>query len=121
MLEEDILSGVADETSCYYSEESDNDFESNNNNQQQVDPDKNGNGVNLIVNNTTLNVLRCIGRYLQMCRLFQSIAPHIIMSMTELIDFYIYAVYDVFGKDSPVPGKINYFVIIIIFMNLILF
>lgn len=99
MLEEDILSGIADETSCYYSDSSDNDFECNNNKEMSS-----GNEISassLTINNTVLNVLRCIGRYLQMCRLLHSIAPHIIYSMTELVDFYIYAVYDLFAKDLP--------------------
>jgi hypothetical protein len=95
MLEEDILAGIADETSCYYSEDSD-DQELNNNSDKQD---------SLIVNNTTINVLRVVGRYLQMCRLLHSIAPHIILYMTELIDFYIYAVYDIFGKDLPVASE----------------
>lgn len=92
------MAGIADETSCYYSEDSsDNDVELNNNTENKSDF--------LIVNNTTINVLRVVGRYLQMCRLLHSIAPHIILCMTELIDFYIYAVYDIFGKDLPVPGE----------------
>uniref|UniRef100_A0A6B2ECI9 Coiled-coil domain-containing protein 132 n=1 Tax=Phlebotomus kandelakii TaxID=1109342 RepID=A0A6B2ECI9_9DIPT len=98
MLEEDILAGIADETSCYFSEESDDDnFPAN-----EADSTT---GQSLIVNNTSLTVLRCIGRYLQMCRLLHSIAPQIVASMTELIDFFIYVVHDFFAKDLPVSSS----------------
>jgi syndetin len=93
MLEEDILAGIADESSCYYSDDSEeNNAEDNNKNMDNVLP-------TVIINNTSLTVLRCIGRYLQMCRLLHSIAPNIVISMTELIDFYIYAVHELFAKD----------------------
>ncbi|XP_070507161.1 syndetin [Chironomus tepperi] len=105
MLEEDFLAGIADETSCYYSEDSsDND----NDNITQINNNNNNNNDNLssmTVNNTSLNILRIIGRYLQMCRLLYAIAPHIIYSMTELIDFYLYAIYEIFAKDLSVPSE----------------
>lgn len=101
MIEEDILSGIADETSCYYSEDSsDNDNDNTNHNSSGDDK----NQATLTVNNTSLNILRVIGRYLKMCRLLYAISAHIIYSMTELIDFYIFAIYEIFGKDLAVPG-----------------
>ena len=100
MMEEDILAGIADETSCYYSEDSsDNDVD---NGTQLPTDDKNQ--TMLTVNNTSLNILRVIGRYLKMCRLLYAISAHIIYSMTELIDFYIYAIYEIFARDLLVPG-----------------
>lgn len=102
MLEEDILAGLADETSCYYSEDSsDND---NENVIQITDHEKSTSPV-MTVNNTSLNILRIMGRYLGIMKLLYSIAPHIIYSLTELIDFYIYAVYEIFAKDLSVPGE----------------
>jgi len=98
MIEEDILSGIADETSCYYSEDSSD----NDNDVKVVSDDKNS--PTLTINNTSLNLLRIIGRYLQMCRLLYAISTHIIYSMTELIDFYFYSVYELFAKDLPVQG-----------------
>lgn len=92
MLEEDILSGIADEASCYYSEESDDD-----DTKYYNSPQRDTNGI--IVSSTSLTVLRCIGRYLQICRLLHTISPLIIKSMTELIDFYIYSVHEIFAKD----------------------
>lgn len=58
------------------------------------------NSSHLIVNNTALNVLRCIGRYLQMCKLLHCISPKIVSSMLELIDFYAYAVHEIFAGDA---------------------
>lgn len=100
MIEEDILAGIADETSCYYSEDSsDNDNE----NGSQIPVDEKTQS-SLTVNNTSINILRVIGRYLKMCRLLYAISAHIIYSMTELIDFYIFSIYEIFAKDLSVPG-----------------
>lgn len=106
MFEEDILAGIADESSCYFSEESE---------EERYDPANIANKIvvsvqqspaivtkdsdSIIVSNSSLNVLRCIGRYLQMCKLLHSISPEIIESMAELIDFYTFAVHDIFGND----------------------
>lgn len=98
MLEEDILAGIADESSCYFSEES----EEEQNQDATADTDTAGGNAlksNVTVNNSSLNVLRCIGRYLQMCKLLHSISPEIVKSMTELVDFYIYVVHEYFARD----------------------
>ncbi|XP_060658708.1 syndetin [Drosophila nasuta] len=97
MLEEDILSGIVDEASCYFSEESDDEQKSLQSKEFADDVSN-----QLLVNNTALNVLRCIGRYLQMCKLLHCISPKIIFSMLELLDFYAYAVHEIFGKDALV-------------------
>lgn len=100
MIEEDILSGIADETSCYYSEDSsDNDNET-----LKVVEDNSFETPTIAINNSSLNLLRIIGRYLQMCRLLYAISAHIIYSMTELIDFYFISVYELFAKDLVVQG-----------------
>lgn len=52
-----------------------------------------------ILTNTTLTVLRQIGKYLQMSRLMRFIAYNIIMRMNELFDFYLYAVHAFFTSD----------------------
>lgn len=97
MLQEDILAGIADESSCYFSEES----------EEEQNPDTTADEADelsslkstVTVNNSSLNVLRCIGRYLQMCKLLHSISPEIVKSMTELVDFYIYVVHEYFARD----------------------
>ncbi|KAH8401503.1 hypothetical protein KR009_005924 [Drosophila setifemur] len=99
MLEEDILSGIVDEASCYFSEESDDEQKS----LQSKEFDDASN--QLLVNSTALNVLRCIGRYLQMCKLLHCISPKIVTCMLELIDFYVYAVHEIFGRDALVATE----------------
>lgn len=106
MLEEDILAGIADE-SCYFSEESEEDNlnEVNNTTKNETNASEATTDIvqhtNITVNNSTLNVLRCIGRYLQMCKLLHSISPQIVKCMMELIEFYIYVVHKFFASDLP--------------------
>lgn len=100
-----ISSIIIDEASCYFSEESDDEPKSLPSNGKDFDQSSNSNLCNggklnhVLINNTTLNVLRCIGRYVQMCKLLHSISPHIVSSMLELIDFYLYAVLEIFSTD----------------------
>lgn len=111
MLEEDILAGIADESSCYFSEESEeeqinelNTIEKEESNQTEETITFNQD-PNTITNNSSLNVLRCIGRYLQMCKLLHSISPQIVKCMTELIEFYIYVVHEFFATDMPLSSE----------------
>lgn len=111
MLEEDILAGIADE-SCYFSEESEEDNSNEINtvtnvtNTQTEETDKViTQHPNMTVNNSSLNVLRCIGRYLQMCKLLHSISPQIVKCMMELIEFYIYVVHVFFASDLPLSSE----------------
>lgn len=103
MLEEDILAGIADESSCYFSEESEG--EQQNGDDSAIVSQLAVCKASVMVNNSSLNVLRCIGRYLQMCKLLHSIAPQIVKSMTELIEFYVFAVHELFAKDSPISTE----------------
>lgn len=109
MLEEDILAGIADE-SCYFSEESEEDNlnEVNANTKNlSIHNEENltlAQQSNMTVNNSSLNVLRCIGRYLQMCKLLRSISPQIVKCMMELIDFYIFVVHEFFSSDLPLSS-----------------
>lgn len=98
MLEEDILAGIADE-SCYYSEDDEADNGGGENMDERRTTPAAAAATDMVVCNSSLNVLRCIGRYLQMCRLLHSISPNIVASMTELVDFYTFVVHDVFGSD----------------------
>lgn len=52
-----------------------------------------------ILTNTTLTVLRQMGKYLQMSRLLKPIAYNIIMCMNQLFDYYLYAVHSFFTSD----------------------
>lgn len=108
MLEEDILAGIADESSCYFSEESEEEPNADLNTATAATADSDNSVATtnsaIIVNNSSLNVLRCIGRYLQMCKLLHSIAPQIVKSMTELIEFYVFVVHEFFAHDLPVSS-----------------
>lgn len=100
MLQEDILAGIADETSCYFSDDEEEEEDDRQVVEGANDSPRRGKAkVDLVANNTMLTVLRCIGRYLQMCRLMHVIAPQIVKSLTELVDFYVYAVHELFAKD----------------------
>uniref|UniRef100_A0A182IUR2 Syndetin C-terminal domain-containing protein n=1 Tax=Anopheles atroparvus TaxID=41427 RepID=A0A182IUR2_ANOAO len=133
MLEEDILAGIADESSYYYSEDSSDNNEqisnspapvahsnhegsievtlaSANLHESTVASDTNAGASSsstppIIVVNTSLTVLRCIGRYLYFCKLLHRITPHIVRSMAELIDYYLYSVHDLFSADLTVPRE----------------
>ncbi|KAL4225130.1 hypothetical protein ACF0H5_015823 [Mactra antiquata] len=50
-----------------------------------------------IVTNTSLNVFRVIGKYIQMMRLLKPIAFDVMSSMAQLFDFYMYSVFIFFG------------------------
>lgn len=100
-----VSSIIIDETSCYFSEESDDELKSLPSNDKNFDKNLTSNFCNGkrlnhgLINNTTLNVLRCIGRYVQMCKLLHSTSRQIVFSMLELIDFYLYVVLDIFSTD----------------------
>lgn len=52
-----------------------------------------------ILTNTTLSVLRQMGRYIQMSRLLQPIACDVIVCMLQLFEFYLHAVHHFFASD----------------------
>ncbi|CAF0818466.1 unnamed protein product, partial [Didymodactylos carnosus] len=52
-----------------------------------------------IVTNTTLNVTRLFGRYMQMINVLKPIAFDVIICMTQLFDYYLYTVYSLFACD----------------------
>lgn len=52
-----------------------------------------------ILTNTTLTVLRHCGKYLQMSHLLRPIAFEVIVCMSQLFDYYLYAVHAFFTAD----------------------
>ncbi|XP_060572099.1 syndetin-like isoform X2 [Ruditapes philippinarum] len=52
-----------------------------------------------IVTNTSLNVFRVIGKYIQMMRLLKPIAFDVMTCMAQLFDFYMYSVFIFFGTE----------------------
>ncbi|KAM9776369.1 syndetin isoform 1-T1 [Syngnathus typhle] len=58
-----------------------------------------------ILTNTTLNVSRLVGKYMQMMSILKPIAFDVIHCVSQLFDYYLYAVYTFFGRnDMPVPS-----------------
>ncbi|CAG5128982.1 unnamed protein product [Candidula unifasciata] len=56
---------------------------------------------NPLITNTTLNVLRVMGKYLQMISFLKPIAFDVISCMSQLFDYYLFTIYSFFGSDSP--------------------
>lgn len=69
-----------------------------------------------ILTNTTLNVIRLVGKYMQMMNILKPIAFDVIHFMSQLFDYYLYAIYTFFGRNDsvsqPLGGK---FVLLIYF------
>nr|XP_057903730.1 syndetin isoform X1 [Doryrhamphus excisus] len=58
-----------------------------------------------ILTNTTLNVIRLVGKYMQMMSILKPIAFDVIHCVSQLFDYYLYAVYAFFGRnDMPFPS-----------------
>ncbi|BFZ05032.1 hypothetical protein BsWGS_08071 [Bradybaena similaris] len=53
-----------------------------------------------LITNTTLNVLRVMGKYLQMISFLKPIAFDVISCMSQLFDYYLFTIYSFFGSDS---------------------
>ncbi|XP_043923577.1 syndetin isoform X2 [Protopterus annectens] len=54
----------------------------------------------LILTNTTLNVVRLVGKYMQMMNILKPIAFDVIHCVSQLFDYYLYAVYTFFGRND---------------------
>lgn len=57
-----------------------------------------------IVTNTTLTILRLIGKYIQMMRLLQPIAFDVMVCLSHLFDYYLYSVFTFFGDRWGLEG-----------------
>lgn len=58
---------------------------------------KGGKGHGPLLTNTTLNVLRLFGKYMQMMTVLKPIAYDVTVCMTQLFDYYMFAVYIFFA------------------------
>ena len=52
-----------------------------------------------LLTNTTLTVLRHCGKYLQMSKLLRTVAMDVIISLSQLFQYYLYAVHTFFTAD----------------------
>uniref|UniRef100_A0A3P8YZQ8 VPS50 EARP/GARPII complex subunit n=1 Tax=Esox lucius TaxID=8010 RepID=A0A3P8YZQ8_ESOLU len=53
-----------------------------------------------ILTNTTLNVIRLVGKYMQMMNILKPISFDVIHCVSQLFDYYLYAVYTFFGRND---------------------
>ncbi|XP_030747477.1 syndetin [Sitophilus oryzae] len=116
IIDEDILA-VENEKSHYISDESDEEPEElkkdfvdeDNSKQSNVNKKHDKHYQNSpVLTNTTLSVIRQMGKYIQMSRLLKTIAYQIITSMNQLFDFYLYSVHLFFASDLTVSGHSLY-------------
>jgi hypothetical protein len=63
-----------------------------------------GGSVVPLLANTTLSVLRLFGRYIHFMHLLKTIAFDVLICLNQLFDYYLYAVYKIFGTSSPVDA-----------------
>nr|XP_019585269.1 PREDICTED: syndetin isoform X1 [Rhinolophus sinicus] len=57
-----------------------------------------------ILTNTTLNVIRLVGKYMQMMNILKPIAFDVIHFMSQLFDYYMYAIYTFFGRNDSLES-----------------
>lgn len=60
-----------------------------------------------VLTNSSLNVLRLFGRYIQMMRFLEPIAYEILKRIYNLLDYYTIVVYKKFGPDDKKPDDEN--------------
>ncbi|CAH8541857.1 unnamed protein product [Schistosoma turkestanicum] len=65
-----------------------------------------------LLSTTTLEVLRLIGRYLQMMRLLQPIAGEVMHCLCQVFDYYLYSILNLFGpiqisNSSELPERLR--------------
>ncbi|KAH7638349.1 coiled-coil domain-containing protein 7 [Dermatophagoides farinae] len=56
--------------------------------------------MEIVTTNTALNVVRLMGRYMNIMFLLRPISHDIIQALLELFDYYLYVVYHFFAKDA---------------------
>ncbi|KAK7862939.1 hypothetical protein R5R35_004896 [Gryllus longicercus] len=116
--EEDILANIGDEPSGYFSDESDEDIDeelkkdfvdenagegcgnkhqTRSSTKKHVKQDLKA----LILTNTSLTVLRQCGKYMQLSRLLRPVAGDVLLCMSQLLEYYLYAVHAFFTIDLP--------------------
>ncbi|XP_049824964.1 syndetin isoform X2 [Aethina tumida] len=113
IIEEDIL--ASDNNSGYFTDESDEeneelkrDYVDEYDENVAIKKREKHSNKSPILTNTTLTVLRQMGKYIQMSRLLKSIAYQIITCMNQLFDYYLYSVHLFFASDLPVASNSLY-------------
>ncbi|ELU05654.1 hypothetical protein CAPTEDRAFT_184136 [Capitella teleta] len=58
-----------------------------------------------IITNTTLNVCRLFGRYLQMMTVLKPIAFDVTICMSQLFDYYLFSIFTFFGSEAEAVSR----------------
>ncbi|XP_046752243.1 syndetin isoform X1 [Diprion similis] len=114
--DEDILATIGDAPSGYFSDDSDDDIPEELKCDFVDEPDQSKPSkkkhklifAGPMVTNTTLSVLRVCGKYLQMSRLFRSIAVTVIQNMTQFFELCLYTVHMFFTSDLQISSDTLY-------------
>ncbi|XP_012257416.2 syndetin [Athalia rosae] len=114
--DEDILANIGDAPSGYFSEDSDDDIPEelkcefvDEHDQTKLGKKKHRTKfTGPMVTNTTLSVLRVCGKYLQMSRLFRSIAVTVIQNMMQFYELCLYTVHNFFTSDLEINSESLY-------------
>ncbi|XP_035688646.1 syndetin-like isoform X2 [Branchiostoma floridae] len=61
-----------------------------------------------ILTNTTLNVLRLFGKYMQMMNVLKPIAFDVVICMSQLFDYYLFSVYSFFATDLDLSAAADW-------------
>ncbi|CAH1237851.1 VPS50 [Branchiostoma lanceolatum] len=61
-----------------------------------------------ILTNTTLNVLRLFGKYMQMMNVLKPIAFDVVICMSQLFDYYLFSVYSFFATDLDMSAAADW-------------
>ncbi|CAL1535105.1 unnamed protein product [Lymnaea stagnalis] len=120
---EDVFSGMGDNEDGYADSDSDSDIpdelkkdyideitgetHSYKHSKRRPSSRSKGHRQGPLITNTTFNVLRVMGKYLQMISILKPIAFDVISCMSQLFDYYLYTVYSFFGQDSVSVDLIN--------------
>ncbi|XP_060086337.1 syndetin-like [Ylistrum balloti] len=100
----DTDSDEPDELKQDYIDELTGEAQSNRQYRRRISRNKNQRHIP-IVTNTTLNVLRVIGKYMQMMTVLKPIAFDVISCMSQLFEYYLYTVHIFFGADTWVMNE----------------
>lgn len=90
-FEEKIVGGSSDKSSNF----SEDAYEYNEERKAEGGP---------LLANTTLSVLRLFGRYIHFMHLLKTIAFDVLICLNQLFDYYLYAVYKLFGTSSTMDA-----------------
>lgn len=100
----DSDSEIPEELKQDYIDELPGEARSHRNYKRRVSHNKNKKNIPILTN-TTINLLRVIGKYMQMITVLKPIAFDVIYSISQLFDYYLYTVFSFFGSHESVRNE----------------